>query len=156
MTMPPLPWTGRCQCGQLSYRITRAPWTLYCCHCTECQRQSSSAFGMSLRCAASSVEWQGEAAARIRDEGAPSAVEGLFCPHCGSRILHRGRNHDAGNADVSIKAGTLDDTSWLRPVGHIWLRSKQAWFEPDPALLNYESQPESWDELREAWTQRTA
>jgi integrase len=27
----------------------------------------------------------------------------------------------------SVRAGTLDDTSWLRPTVHIWARSKQPW-----------------------------
>ena len=26
-----------------------------------------------------------------------------------------------------VRAGTLDDTSWLRPTRHIWTRSKQPW-----------------------------
>jgi hypothetical protein len=26
-----------------------------------------------------------------------------------------------------VRAGTLDDTSWLRPTRHIWIRSKQPW-----------------------------
>lgn len=160
--VPPLPWTGACQCGQLSYRITAMPWTLYCCHCTECQGQSASAFGMSLRCAAADVAWQGEAATVTRDPGRLTAVEGLFCPHCGTRIMHRGRTHDTGTGtsteggDVSIKAGTLADTSWLRPVGHIWLRSRQAWFAPPPGALAYEGQPPGWDALREAWARSLA
>ena len=29
----------------------------------------------------------------------------------------------------SVKAGSLDDTSWLRPVGHIWTRSRQPWVD---------------------------
>ena len=154
---PPLPWPGSCQCGQLTYRIVAPPWTLYCCHCTECQGQSASAFGMSLRCLARDVEWQGEAATVTRDPNGPTAVEGLFCPHCGTRILHRGRTHDAGGlgaggeADVSIKAGTLHDTSWLVPVGHIWLRSRQAWFEPPAGVLTYHGQPPDWNDLRAAW-----
>jgi hypothetical protein len=28
---------------------------------------------------------------------------------------------------VRVRAGTLDDTSWLRPTRHIWTRSKQPW-----------------------------
>jgi len=28
---------------------------------------------------------------------------------------------------VSIKPGTLDDTSWLRPSAFIWMRSAQGW-----------------------------
>jgi hypothetical protein len=28
---------------------------------------------------------------------------------------------------IRVRAGTLDDTSWLRPARHIWARSKQPW-----------------------------
>ena len=28
---------------------------------------------------------------------------------------------------MSIKAGTLDDTTWLEPDAHFWTNSKQAW-----------------------------
>ncbi|MEM8613383.1 MAG: GFA family protein [Cyanobacteria bacterium P01_H01_bin.105] len=44
----PLPYIGGCQCGQIRYEIQAEPLTLYVCHCTECQQQSSSAFGMSM------------------------------------------------------------------------------------------------------------
>jgi hypothetical protein len=30
------------------YRITGEPIALYVCHCRECQKQSASAFGLSL------------------------------------------------------------------------------------------------------------
>lgn len=39
---------GQCQCGEVKYRVTGTVATLFTCHCTECQRQSSSAFGMAL------------------------------------------------------------------------------------------------------------
>ena len=39
---------GGCQCGAIRYRVTGAPVTFYACHCTECQKQSASAFGLSL------------------------------------------------------------------------------------------------------------
>ncbi|MBW4535755.1 MAG: GFA family protein [Pleurocapsa minor HA4230-MV1] len=42
------PYTGGCQCGQIRYEIQAEPLTLYACHCKECQKQSSSAFGMSM------------------------------------------------------------------------------------------------------------
>jgi hypothetical protein len=45
-----------------------------------------------------------------------------FCPDCGSRIHHS--THDAF---LSIKAGTLDDTSWLAPGAHYWTQRKQPW-----------------------------
>ena len=169
MSMPPLPLAGGCQCGQLRYKLHEEPLTLYCCHCTECQAQSGSAFGMSLRCRSAGVEWSGEAAHFTRDRGKPTSAEGLFCPHCGTRIMHRrarpvpddapedemetGDDHESSAGGVSIKAGSLDDTSWLRPVGHIWLRSAQPWFRPDGGL-QYEGQPDDWAPLMRAWASR--
>ena len=44
-----------------------------------------------------------------------------FCPDCGTRIYHHTENH------LSIKAGTLDDTSWLQPDSHYWTKRKQEW-----------------------------
>ena len=44
----PEPYTGGCQCGQVRYELSGEPIRLIACHCTECQRQSGSAFGMSM------------------------------------------------------------------------------------------------------------
>ena len=43
-----LPLIGRCQCKGVVYKITSTPLAVYACHCTECQRQSGSAFSLSL------------------------------------------------------------------------------------------------------------
>ena len=43
-----LPLTGACQCRKVRYRIDRAPMGVWACHCTECQRQSGSAFALTM------------------------------------------------------------------------------------------------------------
>ena len=43
-----LPQPGGCQCGALRYEITEAPRMVYSCHCTDCQRLTSSAFSMAV------------------------------------------------------------------------------------------------------------
>ena len=45
-----------------------------------------------------------------------------FCPSCGTRIHHR-----VMPELLSVKPGTLDDTSWLRPDAHYWTQRKQPW-----------------------------
>ncbi len=44
----PAPYTGGCQCGSARYVLTAEPIRVAACHCTGCQRQSGSAFGMSM------------------------------------------------------------------------------------------------------------
>ena len=41
------PQSGGCQCGSVRYEITGPPTVVYACHCTECQKQSGSAFAMA-------------------------------------------------------------------------------------------------------------
>lgn len=132
-----LPLTGGCQCGSVRYAVTQAPLTLYACHCTECQAQSSSAFGMSMlvRRGDLAVDWR---ALRIwtRRAAVGGSLACRFCPTCGTRLFHEG-----GDGIVSVKAGSLDDRSWLRPVGHIWTRSAQPWSRFDDAALVYATGP---------------
>ena len=92
---------------------------------------------MSLRVPSGSVKIDGEIAARVRDAGQDTAVECVFCPKCGSRIAHRGRGNIGGD---SLKAGSLDDTSWLKPAGHIWIRSAQEWVKLEGLI--YQTQPD--------------
>lgn len=42
-----LPLKGGCQCGALRYEISAPPLMLYCCHCTNCQKITGSAFVVS-------------------------------------------------------------------------------------------------------------
>jgi hypothetical protein len=44
-----------------------------------------------------------------------------FCPKCGTRTYHQTLGA------MSVKAGTLDDTSRLRPDSHYWTMRKQSW-----------------------------
>ena len=151
VTLPDLPLEGGCQCGQLRYRLKGKPLTFYLCHCTECQRQTSSAFGESLRVNAADMEFAGRKAVTRRMAESGTAREGIFCPDCGVRVWHGSEGKPEGN----IKAGTLDDTSWLWPAGHIWTRSKQPFMAIAEDELDFPRQPEDlyaaliarWDEM---------
>lgn len=139
--MPPLPLTGGCQCGAVRYRLVGPPVVFYICHCTECQKQSSSAFGQSMRVQASDLEVSGELAEHKRSS--PSGdISGQFCPQCGTRLFHRRAKYAR---TLNIKAGTLDDTRWLVPAGHIWTKSKQPWVILAKDALSYAAQPDDQD-----------
>lgn len=134
---------GGCQCGTVRYTLTERPQVIYCCHCTECQRQSSSAFGISVRVSRAALAVRGETATFHKSSGGRQTVC-EFCPDCGSRLFH---NRPAYEDRLNIKGGTFDDTSWLKPAGHIWLASKQPWVFVAEDSLRYERQPDDYDAL---------
>ena len=118
-----LPQTGRCQCGAIHYEITEEPEFVYTCHCVDCQRLTNSAFSMGVVVPETAFWLMGvepRPLHRTADSGR-TAIR-LVCPECGTWVcgLPRDGMH-------RVRAGTLDDTSWLRPTRHIWTRSKQPW-----------------------------
>jgi hypothetical protein len=118
-----LPQTGGCQCGAIRYEITEAPQLVYTCHCTECQRLTGSAFSMGIVVPERAFRLTGvepRQLQRVADSGRANIR--LVCPDCGSGVCGTPRE-----GMVRVRAGTLDDTSWLRPTRHIWTRSKQSW-----------------------------
>lgn len=50
------PMEGGCSCGLLRYKITQAPITIHCCHCSSCQRETGTAFAINAVIESSSVE----------------------------------------------------------------------------------------------------
>ena len=115
---------GGCQCGSVRYRLEAEPLGLAVCHCRDCQRQSSSAFGMSLDVPKQSFRLlSGELKTFVAVCDSGRTKECAFCESCGTRIYHQGK------WGMSIKAGTLDDTSSLSPDAHYWTKRKQPWFQ---------------------------
>ena len=129
---------GGCQCGAIRYRIEGEPLAVGVCHCKECQRQSGSAFGMSLivpREAFRLLSGAPKTFIRTSESGRP--VVCAFCSECGTRIYHEVRWREG---ILNVKPGTLDDTSQLAPATQVWTSSKQAWLDL-PSLRSFERQP---------------
>jgi hypothetical protein len=140
---------GQCQCGAATYRVVGESLTLFACHCGECQKQSSSAFGMALWVQPTSVEiLSGRLQAWVRETPSGRKMVCKSCPTCGSRLFHQMTDQEA---ILSIKPGTLKHTARLRPVGHIWRQSAQPWVTFDGQTLTYPANPPSFDALFERW-----
>jgi hypothetical protein len=138
--MPEAKRTGGCQCGAVRYELTGEPLPLVICHCHECQKQTASAFGMSLPVARTDLrivsgelkEWR-----RLAESGREVAC--WFCPDCGSRVYHSSL---LGPEYWHLKPGTLDDTSGLEPVAEVWTRSAQPWLNFSDRLLSFPREPD--------------
>ncbi|HEY8518079.1 MAG TPA: GFA family protein [Candidatus Binatia bacterium] len=123
--MVELPLTGGCQCGTLRYEIRRTPLVAYNCHCTNCQRIGGGAFSTPLVVLEDGFAFtQGEPRTFEWTSDVGTRRFGWFCGDCGCRIAH-GAIPSSGI--LSVRSGTLDDPSWVEPVGDIWTRSARAW-----------------------------
>ena len=149
---PPPPYTGRCFCEETRYRITAEPLTLYACHCTDCQKRTGSAFGLSMWVPRTAIEvTTGEATLQVLKGPDGRGRPGRMCPQCGARLWSEPEKRPTL---AVLRAGTLDDTSWLRPVAHIWTRSAQPWFEFPAGVAAYATQPAHFTELLRLWSER--
>jgi hypothetical protein len=66
------------------------------------------------------------------------------CGQCYSRLY----TQRDGSPMINLRAGTLDDTSCIRPVAQIWTSSAQAWaVVKDDGILSYSEQPAGFGPL---------
>lgn len=119
--MPDARLTGRCQCGAAVYSISAEPLAVYVCHCRECQKQSASAFGISVTVAKSHFYLErGHVRTWSRTTDSGRTLHCKFCGACGSRLWHEGPDRD----ELSVKGGSLDRPVDLSTAIHIWTSRK--------------------------------
>jgi hypothetical protein len=103
------------------YSITTEPAAVYVCHCRECQRQSASAFGLSVVVAKAHFHLErGDVRTWSRPTDSGRTLHCKFCGACGSRLWHEGPGSDV----LSIKGGSLDHPVDLTGAIHIWTSRK--------------------------------
>jgi len=146
------PADGGCFCGAVRYRLSQEPLTLYACHCTDCQRHTGGSFALFMVVPRDGLEvLQGEPSRYAVTF--PNGLEkyGRFCPRCGSVLWGEPVKFPQ---IVTVRPGTLDVTSGLAPIAHIWTRSAQPWVAIPTGTLRFETQPEDWMALVTAWQRR--
>ena len=112
---------GGCQCGGIRYAAPKEPLVTYVCHCTECRKQPSSAFGISFTVARAALRLlQGTPHYWSRLTASGHTLECAFCPTCGSRLWHQSTGHPG---TLNIKGGGLDAPVDLRNAVHLWVSS---------------------------------
>ena len=114
--------TGGCLCGAVRYRVAGPMRPVIACHCRQCRRQSGHYYAAS-GAAPGDVEIEG-AVEITWYEASAHAARG-FCSHCGSALFW----HWHGRDHLSILAGSLDEPSGLRLIGHIFVGEKGDYYE---------------------------
>ncbi|MBN1527450.1 MAG: GFA family protein [Thermoleophilaceae bacterium] len=121
--MPDL--SGSCLCGAVTYTSSAEPLFTAVCHCADCQRQTGTAFSVVVGVPRDGFEVKGELSVHTTLGGDSDLdTHRNFCGACGSPVV----SYSDAMPDVAIiKAGTLDDTSWLAPQLEVWHSRAQPW-----------------------------
>ena len=116
---------GGCACGEVRYRLASVPMFVNCCHCTECRRQTGSAFvinGVIETSRIDVVSGQPKAVAVPTGSGRPHDI--YRCPTCRIALWS---DYGRRPALRFVRIATLDNPAALPPNAQIFTRSKLPW-----------------------------
>lgn len=112
---------GQCRCGQVKFRVTGRPMITMACHCTGCQRMSSSAFSLSSL-------YPGQRFEVVEGEPVIGGLHGeprhFFCPWCMSWLFTR---LDLGGELVNVRATLLDNAPRYRVFAETYTSEALPW-----------------------------
>ena len=115
---------GGCLCGCIRYKSEAEPLATVICNCINCQKQTGAAYSLNVILPKGSLDVQGEITTYVDTGDSGQPLERNFCGRCGSAISSE---PSAVGAITVLKAGTLDDTSWIKPRMEIYCDSAQPW-----------------------------
>ncbi|TPH17314.1 GFA family protein [Litorilituus lipolyticus] len=134
------PIEGACQCGQLTYKLFEPPKLVLACHCTECQKLSSSPFSVTAVIDSSAIEFEGILKEWSRSSDSGNRNNAKFCPTCGNRVYHY-NPEDKQTIKLKLKPIHLSDASIFEPSVHVWVSEKLSWYQIPDGVKVVEKQP---------------
>ena len=118
--------TGGCFCRAINYEADVDPEMVAICHCTDCQINSGTAYGVVINVIDhnfSLLKGQLSFFQKIADSGARRDL--AFCSTCGTRIFSKPR--DGLEGFFGLRLGTVDQRENLTPKRQIFSKSALSW-----------------------------
>ncbi|KAL7897004.1 Mss4-like protein [Trichoderma sp. SZMC 28014] len=110
---------ARCQCGAVSFKTPLPePLALYICHCSECKKQTGSAFGTSAIYPRFKLPETENLNCYARPTASGETLYCYFCRLCGTRLIHLAQSQNV----LSVKGGCIEGLDWSKAI-HIWTKS---------------------------------
>lgn len=112
---------GSCRCGRIEFEVRSKPLITMACHCTGCQKMTSSAFSLSSL-------FPSQAFSITLGEpvigGLHGAARHYFCEYCMSWLFTR----PEGMEDfVNVRSTMLEDSRDYKPFIETYLDEKLGW-----------------------------
>ncbi|WP_091226070.1 GFA family protein [Microbacterium sp. 3J1] len=120
-------FTGRCECGAITYEFTKAPDFVADCYCRDCQRASggvmASYFSVGLD-DFTLLSGTPSTYPYVADSG--NTLDRAFCPDCGARLFNVNLSGFPGQMFVML--GSLDDPESVKPpIMEIFTARRISW-----------------------------
>ena len=123
---------GGCLCGQVRYEVRGRLRDVVNCHCSMCQRLHGN-FGPHTKARKGNITiTRGDGLAWYRSS---DIAQRGFCRDCGSSLFWEPFGLDA----TGIIAGSLDQPTNLKTIGHIFVGEKPDFYEIDDDLPQFEA-----------------
>jgi hypothetical protein len=128
--------TGGCLCGAVRYSISGSPVSVAICHCTNCQRNTGSAFSVNVIFHNAPLTIQGEPAIYddVGDTG--NIVRRVFCGKCGTPI--ESKSVFSASEYTVLKSGSLDDPTVFVPDSEVYCVTAMPWWLQGIKLPRYQ------------------
>lgn len=122
---------GGCHCGAVSFEVTGPLRDVVNCHCSQCTRLNGN-FGPHAKAPKSQVKI-------VRDDGLhwyniSATARRAFCRECGSALFW----DQVEQPGLGIIAGSLDQPTGLKTIGHIFVRDKSDFYDVSDDLPKFD------------------
>ena len=126
--------SGGCLCGAVRYEIHSELAGIACCHCSKCRNFHGhfAAYVLTTVDDLKFIEDSGLKWFRSLTDETPNVYRG-FCSDCGSSMFWDPRGEDR----IAVAAGSLDEPTGLKTLGHSWISQKGDYYEIHDDLVKY-------------------
>ena len=132
--------SGGCLCGAVSYEFDKSNLiSSHYCHCLDCQKSTGSGKATILMLPTMAIEMKGELKFHTTPTASGRNMNRGFCGECGSPVL----SFIKEMPEVQfVKAGSLNDSSWLKIDSSFYSSSAHAWSPIDEDILSFTHNPD--------------
>ncbi len=125
---------GGCLCRGVRYRLLGPRRDIINCHCQNCRRTHGHIAAYTA-VNKSDLELISAQSLRWYHDESPDTYRG-YCDQCGASLFWDARD---GRNRISIAAGSLDDSSDLKTIGHIYVSEAASYYQIDDGLPQFET-----------------
>ncbi|MEZ4705264.1 MAG: GFA family protein [Bdellovibrionota bacterium] len=139
---------GHCSCKSVTYELLNCPMFVNCCHCTDCQRETGSAFVINGILETHQVKLITGNPEKILIPSQSGKGQNIHrCPTCKIALWSNyGGAHDVLRF---VRIGTLQEPFRFPPQAFIFTRSKLPWVTLNPDIPSFDifyDYKEMWSE----------